>query len=175
MVRIQFIRLLLKKHGIAHFNTFMPLSHIPFEKEVHFVLLGRCTGRSICRPSVLSSLSFDLFASEFVCLFVCLGFSIQLENFSLICKTYHCRKRAANVDICSALMAIEQWGFSSVLHLLCHGESVYNGHLGGPVTLTPNAERLAVELSLPVLKLSLIHIWRCRRYAVCRSRWSPYH
>ena len=23
--------------------------------------------------------------------------------------------------------------------------------------------------------LSLIHIWRCRRYAVCRSRWSPYH
>ena len=24
-------------------------------------------------------------------------------------------------------------------------------------------------------ELSLIHIWRCRRYAVCRSRWSPYH
>eukprot|EP00826_Nyctotherus_ovalis_P002229 TRINITY_DN10427_c0_g1_i1.p1 TRINITY_DN10427_c0_g1~~TRINITY_DN10427_c0_g1_i1.p1 ORF type:complete len:403 (-),score=69.35 TRINITY_DN10427_c0_g1_i1:12-1220(-) len=26
-----------------------------------------------------------------------------------------------------------------------------------------------------LLKLSLIHICRCRRYAVCRSRWSPYH
>ena len=26
-----------------------------------------------------------------------------------------------------------------------------------------------------ILNLSLIHIWRCRRYAVCRSRWSPYH
>eukprot|EP00826_Nyctotherus_ovalis_P004772 TRINITY_DN11053_c0_g2_i1.p1 TRINITY_DN11053_c0_g2~~TRINITY_DN11053_c0_g2_i1.p1 ORF type:complete len:127 (-),score=21.13 TRINITY_DN11053_c0_g2_i1:23-403(-) len=25
------------------------------------------------------------------------------------------------------------------------------------------------------LILSLIHICRCRRYAVCRSRWSPYH
>eukprot|EP00826_Nyctotherus_ovalis_P006417 TRINITY_DN11514_c0_g1_i4.p1 TRINITY_DN11514_c0_g1~~TRINITY_DN11514_c0_g1_i4.p1 ORF type:complete len:602 (+),score=107.32 TRINITY_DN11514_c0_g1_i4:136-1941(+) len=25
------------------------------------------------------------------------------------------------------------------------------------------------------LELSLIHICRCRRYAVCRSRWSPYH
>eukprot|EP00826_Nyctotherus_ovalis_P030556 TRINITY_DN2438_c0_g1_i15.p1 TRINITY_DN2438_c0_g1~~TRINITY_DN2438_c0_g1_i15.p1 ORF type:complete len:112 (-),score=3.39 TRINITY_DN2438_c0_g1_i15:18-353(-) len=25
------------------------------------------------------------------------------------------------------------------------------------------------------LHLSLIHICRCRRYAVCRSRWSPYH
>ena len=23
--------------------------------------------------------------------------------------------------------------------------------------------------------LSLIHIWRCRRYSLCRSRWSPYH
>ena len=26
-----------------------------------------------------------------------------------------------------------------------------------------------------LMALSLIHIWRCRRYAVCRSRWSPYH
>eukprot|EP00826_Nyctotherus_ovalis_P051313 TRINITY_DN6408_c0_g3_i2.p1 TRINITY_DN6408_c0_g3~~TRINITY_DN6408_c0_g3_i2.p1 ORF type:complete len:321 (-),score=78.41 TRINITY_DN6408_c0_g3_i2:17-979(-) len=26
-----------------------------------------------------------------------------------------------------------------------------------------------------VSNLSLIHICRCRRYAVCRSRWSPYH
>eukprot|EP00826_Nyctotherus_ovalis_P008658 TRINITY_DN1224_c0_g1_i2.p1 TRINITY_DN1224_c0_g1~~TRINITY_DN1224_c0_g1_i2.p1 ORF type:complete len:197 (-),score=45.06 TRINITY_DN1224_c0_g1_i2:22-612(-) len=26
-----------------------------------------------------------------------------------------------------------------------------------------------------VFYLSLIHICRCRRYAVCRSRWSPYH
>ena len=26
-----------------------------------------------------------------------------------------------------------------------------------------------------VIKLSLIHIWRCRRSYACRSRWSPYH
>eukprot|EP00826_Nyctotherus_ovalis_P034458 TRINITY_DN2877_c0_g2_i7.p2 TRINITY_DN2877_c0_g2~~TRINITY_DN2877_c0_g2_i7.p2 ORF type:complete len:191 (-),score=47.11 TRINITY_DN2877_c0_g2_i7:18-590(-) len=26
-----------------------------------------------------------------------------------------------------------------------------------------------------IYNLSLIHICRCRRYAVCRSRWSPYH
>ena len=25
------------------------------------------------------------------------------------------------------------------------------------------------------LGLSLIHIWRCRRSTLCRSRWSPYH
>ena len=30
-------------------------------------------------------------------------------------------------------------------------------------------------LKFKVFDLSLIHIWRCRRYAVCRSRWSPYH
>ena len=33
--------------------------------------------------------------------------------------------------------------------------------------------RVAGRLSVSLL--SLIHIWRCRRYAVCRSRWSPYH
>ena len=26
-----------------------------------------------------------------------------------------------------------------------------------------------------ISNLSLIHIWRCRRYSLCRSRWSPYH
>ena len=25
------------------------------------------------------------------------------------------------------------------------------------------------------VRLSLIHIWRCRRLLTCRSRWSPYH
>ena len=25
------------------------------------------------------------------------------------------------------------------------------------------------------INLSLIHIWRCRRSTLCRSRWSPYH
>ena len=38
-------------------------------------------------------------------------------------------------------MAIVQWGFFSVPHLLWHEASFYDGHLRGPVTLTPNAER----------------------------------
>ena len=45
---------------------------------------------------------------------------------------------------------IKQWGFFSVPQLLWHGTFVYNGHLRGPVTLTRIAERLAVDLSLPV-------------------------
>ena len=48
-------------------------------------------------------------------------------------------------------IAIEQWGQFSVPHLLWHETSVYNGYLRGPVTFTPIAERLAVEVSLPVL------------------------
>ena len=77
-------------------------------------------------------------------LFVWLWFFVPFENFLLTWRRRHCRWRAANSDRCSALMAIEQWGFFSVPYLLWHRASVYNGYLRGPVTLTPNAERLAV-------------------------------
>ena len=59
---------------------------------------------------------------------------------------------AAYFDLCSAIMAIEQWGFYSLLHQLWHGASVYNGHLRGPVALAPYAERLALEMTLPVIE-----------------------
>ena len=52
-----------------------------------------------------------------------------------------------NFGLCSALMAIEQWGFLNLPQLLWHGPTLYN------VTLTPVVERLAVKLSLPVLRL----------------------
>eukprot|EP00826_Nyctotherus_ovalis_P066682 TRINITY_DN9884_c0_g1_i3.p2 TRINITY_DN9884_c0_g1~~TRINITY_DN9884_c0_g1_i3.p2 ORF type:complete len:112 (+),score=31.93 TRINITY_DN9884_c0_g1_i3:143-478(+) len=32
-----------------------------------------------------------------------------------------------------------------------------------------------IRNEIKAMNLSLIHICRCRRYAVCRSRWSPYH
>ena len=51
-------------------------------------------------------------------LFVCLEFFVLLENFSLILRCQHYRWRAANFDLCSALMAIERWGFFRVPHLL---------------------------------------------------------
>eukprot|EP00826_Nyctotherus_ovalis_P046273 TRINITY_DN5207_c0_g2_i2.p1 TRINITY_DN5207_c0_g2~~TRINITY_DN5207_c0_g2_i2.p1 ORF type:complete len:203 (+),score=52.12 TRINITY_DN5207_c0_g2_i2:67-675(+) len=40
-------------------------------------------------------------------------------------------------------------------------------------TIHPSSQ-FTLEYFLGVLGLSLIHICRCRRYAVCRSRWSPY-
>ena len=55
-------------------------------------------------------------------------FLVPLENFSLIWRRHHYRWRAANFDLCSALLAIEQWWSFSVSHLLWHGASVYNGH-----------------------------------------------
>ena len=70
-------------------------------------------------------------------LFVCLGFIVPHENFSLIWRRHHCRWRAAIF----------------YLYLLWHGASVFNGHLPGSMTVTPIAERLEVELSLPVLRL----------------------
>ena len=39
------------------------------------------------------------------------------------------------------------------------GASVSNGHLRGPVTLAPNAERLAVELSQPILTTLVCNGW----------------
>ena len=38
-----------------------------------------------------------------------------------------------------------------------------------------NSHRLNEKLHNDGCRLSLIHIWRCRRIERCRSRWSPYH
>ena len=48
-------------------------------------------------------------------------------------------------------MPIEQRVFFNVPYLLLHGPTVYNGHIRGPVTTTSVSDRLAVELSLPLL------------------------
>ena len=79
------------------------------------------------------------------------SFSSDSRVVFLIMRRHHYGWRASNFDLCSALMVIEEWGFFSVQHILWHGTYVYNGHIRGPVTLTPIAERLTVHLSLPVL------------------------
>ena len=38
----------------------------------------------------------------------------------------------------------------------------------------PTAPVISLALGTALI-LSLIHIWRCRRSTLCRSRWSPYH
>ena len=78
--------------------------------------------------------------------FLCLFFSPTREFFTHL-ETY--------ITIASERLQIltyarHLWPFFSVPHILWHGRFVFNGHLPGPVTLTPNTERLAVELSPPV-------------------------
>ena len=67
------------------------------------------------------------------------------------------QRRAANFDLC-----LDSWPLSSEGSLACNtycGEASVHGHLRGPMKLTPFAERLAEELSLPVFTTS-----------VCRDR-----
>ena len=71
----------------------------------------------------------------------CLLFSIPLENCSLIWRCHHYWWRATSFDLYSALMAIEQWGFFSVSHLLWHGTSFHNCHLLELMTLAPACSR----------------------------------
>ena len=53
-------------------------------------------------------------------------------------------------------------------------EMIFAGLLSSAVMASlAHPFRLFHKLSL--MHLSLIHIWRCRRSTLCRSRWSPYH
>ena len=88
---------------------------------------------------------YHIYFCLFVCLLLIVPLETQMETSPLPAKT-------ANFNLCSALMAIEQWGFFSISYLLWYGASINNGDLRGPITLTPIAERLAMELSLPVFK-----------------------
>ena len=91
-----------------------------------------------------------------ICLFVCL-FDWRLSPHSRILHSY------GDVTItCEGLQILtyarHSWPLSIKGSLSCHtycdiGHPFIVGHLQGPVTLTLIAERLALELSLPVLLL----------------------
>ena len=90
---------------------------------------------------------FDCIAYHNFCIFWVILSSSILINFSFVCL-FVWGLSSANFNLCSALKAIEQLGCFSVPSLLWHETSVYNGNLRGHVTLTPIAERLAVDLSI---------------------------
>ena len=73
-----------------------------------------------------------------------------VENISLILRRHHCWWRAANLDLCLALMA-----FSSEGYLACHtccntGPPFLRSHPKDPWFSLLNAELLAMEQSLPI-------------------------
>ena len=77
--------------------------------------------------------------------------------FSFLLRIFHSYwdiRRAANFDLCSALMAIKQWVFFSMphLHVYCDTRPGFSwSHPIWLVTFTPFTKCLGVELPLPVL------------------------
>ena len=103
------------------------------------------------------------------CLLICLWFIVPLENFSLIWRRHHCRWRAANFDLCSALIAVEQWGFFNVPHLLWNRASVYNGHFRGPLTHTLRRAFSSGAVTSCFYNLSLSWLDSNTRLSACRA------
>ena len=104
----------------------------------------------ICKNLQKMLKSFFYFDCSFVW-----GLSSHLKNFTYMDTSPLTGK---SCKIWSKLGTHGYWavrGFFSVPYLLWHGISVNNGHFQGPVTLTPNAERLAMELP-NYLRLSLL-------------------
>ena len=76
-----------------------------------------------------------------------------------------------------SIMAIEQWGFFNVPHLLWHGPILYNGHLQWSVTLTPcrtfgsgalttcfnnlGLSRPGIELRFPACEANALPLRQC--------------
>ena len=106
---------------------------------------------------------------SFVCLFVCFGVYRPTREFFTQMETSPIPVKGANFDLCSALLAIEQWGFFSGPHLLWHWASVYDGNLRGP--LTP-LSRLGFEPPTFRLRGQLANTLRHRIGLACRK--GPY-
>ena len=91
---------------------------------------------------------------SYVCLFVRL-FVEGLSSYSRIFHSYG----DASITGEGLQMLTYSRHFFSVPHLLLHEASVSNGHLRGPLTLTPIAERLTVELKIPILTTYVCSDW----------------
>ena len=133
---------------IEHFLHFVKLSYSTLmSTEDNFLCYPLVQSIFIkCYLSVSMTYCSWLASVVLVCMFVC-GFS----SLSRIFDSY------GNVTITCTVKGFKIWpmlgtdshwqcGFFNVPHLLGHGSSVYNGYLREPMTLTPYAERLSVEL-----------------------------
>ena len=80
-------------------------------------------------------------------IFVCLGFNDPLNIFALACRRHDYRWRASNF-----LPMLGSSEGSLACHAYCDTGLLFimHGNFLGPMTLTSVAERLAVNMSLPV-------------------------
>ena len=82
------------------------------------------------------------------------------------------------------IFCMKPWESVKELQILCgrldlkHLIDLSKMRLYGSVSTCPSDILhccLRKALRSSIVRLSLIHIWRCRRSTLCRSRWSPYH
>ena len=102
-------------------------------------------------------MEFNTKWTPFLSLFVW-GF-FPLKNFSLIWGRHLCRWGAANFDLCSALMALQQRGFFSVPHLLWHRHPFIMVIYEDPWHSHPSVWQWKVEMSLLVLTTYVCRGW----------------
>eukprot|EP00826_Nyctotherus_ovalis_P047022 TRINITY_DN5360_c0_g1_i12.p1 TRINITY_DN5360_c0_g1~~TRINITY_DN5360_c0_g1_i12.p1 ORF type:complete len:275 (-),score=50.35 TRINITY_DN5360_c0_g1_i12:16-795(-) len=76
-------------------------------------------------------------------------------------------KKALSITLVKELKPVEV--FVRYMNRLVYKFGLSDSSFGNPNGLADKKNKTTVK------NLSLIHICRCRRYAVCRSRWSPYH
>ena len=102
-----------------------------------------------------------------------LHFSVELASCHSIAHSTRDVKTSCKCAMLT-LLIIFRYIFTSPANILtliwCRSSKqissfMYTRNIGGPMPL---------PCTTP-LHLSLIHIWRCRRSTLCRSRWSPYH
>ena len=95
------------------------------------------------------------------CSFVCLEFIVPLENFTFIWRRHICRWRAADFDLCSALIASDQffnslacqmYTYSNTRHpfILVISEDPLHAHL----TLTTCKRFVATRSQTPIFRIS---------------------
>ena len=148
------------------------------EKCVRFYLITASKGHNL--PSFALS---NYLKVTFLCLIeeklFCLRWRNQIKYLDAIWSPLHPFFQAAH---CYQSFACRCWSIQhkkiempQLIHPLrvqvdaIHGAP---GKNGWPYILMEDSLSFVKEQTQG---LSLIHIWRCRRYAVCRSRWSPYH
>ena len=90
----------------------------------------------------------------------CLLFPFSAENWRPFCSSRRSLMRSDN-ELCFIYTPVAQCCYVTIYWLL--------------QTDSVNTVRWSGSSNVIMPPLSLIHIWRCRRSTLCRSRWSPYH
>eukprot|EP00826_Nyctotherus_ovalis_P000886 TRINITY_DN10071_c0_g2_i1.p1 TRINITY_DN10071_c0_g2~~TRINITY_DN10071_c0_g2_i1.p1 ORF type:complete len:237 (+),score=40.53 TRINITY_DN10071_c0_g2_i1:27-737(+) len=131
-------------------------------KNKFYTLFRKVRNRIICSDIHMSS-SLELL--ETICII------LLIEEYCKVVTNKQMKEKTDKAKLARYKMMLEEEykNRADMERLFKECEALYNPK--------PHKESACVRIELKEIeeRLSLIHICRCRRYAVCRSRWSPYH